>query len=169
MEVDVGCGHGDFLVARAQQRVDRNVVGLEIRVPMTERVQRKIERAGLKNAAAVTCNANLSFRDLFETGSLQTIYVHFPDPWFKKRHHKRRVMTPQFLTDAAACLRVGGELRFMTDFGEYADEVVVALAERPEFEPAPWDAEPERPLTHREEWHQSLDHPIQRHCWKRRA
>lgn len=163
-EVDVGCGHGDFLVAWAEERGDLNVVGLEIREPMVEGVQRKIDRAGLKNAAVVHCNANVSLTELFGPRSLATVYVQFPDPWFKKRHHKRRVMTTQFVTDVASCLRLDGALRFMTDYEQYAIEVAESLAERPEFVALPIDEG--RPHTHREDWHLAQGDQVYRHAWR---
>ncbi len=172
-EVDVGCGHGDFLLERARRRPDLNLIGLEIRQGMVERVNRRIGREEVKNAWVVLCNANLSFPELFGPASLERVYVHFPDPWFKKRHHKRRVMTPDFVRQAAEVLRPGGELRFMTDYGEYAAEVVELMAGQEAFEnphgpgrPAPPD--PELPATHREAWHGAKGDPIHRYVWRRR-
>lgn len=172
MEVDVGCGHGDFLVGLAASRPDLNVVGLEIRRGMVERVQRRIEREELPNAAVVFCSANQHLRELFAPGSLQTVHVYFPDPWFKKRHHRRRVMTPELVADVQQALIPGGELRFMTDFGDYAAEVVELMSAQAEFKdpfggaPAPPDAG--RPRTHREEWHTSQGHAVHRHVWRKR-
>lgn len=165
-EVDVGCAHGDFLLRRASERPDLNLVGLEIRKPMAERVRRKIERAGLGNAAVVVCNANTAWRSLFGPSSLQAVYVHFPDPWFKKKHRKRRIMTPAFVEDIARTLAPGGLLRFMTDHGEYAEEVVDLLARAVAFEEVP---DPEGlPATHREEWHAGRGDAIHRAAWRRR-
>lgn len=165
LEVDVGSAHGDFLVERARQRPDLNLVGLEIRRPMVERVAKKLAQAGLDNATVLTCNANTSFRDLFAPGSLSTIYVHFPDPWFKKRHHKRRVMTPAFTHDVAACLAPGGLLRFMTDHLPYADEVQEQLAGRADLV-ATADLE-DLPPTHREAWHRAKGDPVRVLVWRR--
>lgn len=170
VEVDVGSAHGDFLRAWAAQRPDLNVVGLEVRRPMVERVNARIEQEGLGNARVIYCNANLNFSELFAPASLRTVYVHFPDPWFKKRHHKRRVMTPAFLDHLASRLEPGGVLRFMTDFGEYAAEVLELMATRPEFASVPFaDLEP-RPSTHREEWHDGKQRErIHRHAWRLRS
>ena len=171
-EVDVGCAHGDFLIARAAQVPDCNYVGLEIRRPMVERVNGKLARAGLDNVRLVCCNANMSWSDLFAGRPLRRVYVHFPDPWFKKRHHKRRVVTAEFVEQVAASLIPGGEFRFMTDFAEYAEEVAALLREHPTLENrygpnAQAPSEEGFPLTHREEWHSSLGEPIHRYVWTR--
>jgi tRNA (guanine-N7-)-methyltransferase len=165
-EVDVGSAHGDFLLARAAQRPDLNLIGLEIRRPMVERLQKKLDAAALDNAVIVTCNANTSFRALFPTpASLRAVYVHFPDPWFKKRHHKRRIMTPAFVDDVAACLEPGGLLRFVTDHLPYADEVEEQLRGREDLRPA--DDPVDLPLTHREEWHRGRGDPVRALAWSR--
>src|SRR5207253_463793 len=116
LEVDVGSAKGTFLIARAANAPDRNLVGLEIRLPMVERARRDTEKLGLKNVHVVFGNANSDFERLFAPRSVDRVYVHFPDPWFKTRHHKRRVVTPAFLEVLASRLKLGGELHFMTDF-----------------------------------------------------
>src|SRR6185436_18001354 len=131
---DVGCATGEFLLGRAAQTPGHDIVGLEIRVPVVEQVQRRIARAGLTNAACVLCNANASFEALFPPASLRIVYVHFPDPWFKPRHHKRRLVTPAFVEMLATRLEPGGEFEFMTDFGEYAAEVVPLVEGHAAFE-----------------------------------
>ena len=167
LEVDVGTAHGDFLRAWAAQRPDLNVVGLEVRGPMVDHVNARIEREGLPNARVIYCNANQNFTELFAPASLRTVYVHFPDPWFKKRHHKRRVMTPTFVDDLATRLEPGGLLRFMTDFGEYAEEVVLLMEGRAEFASVPFAELEPRPPTHREEWHDGKQgERIHRHAWR---
>lgn len=174
MEVDVGCDKGDFLFGRARQVPGHNLVGLEIRAPIVDMVRQRIERHGLTNAAVVLCNANRSFEALFAPTSLHAVYVHFPDPWFKARHHKRRLVNPAFVDAVASRLEVGGLFEFMTDFGAYAEQVVPLLEAHPAFE-NPFGAGASAPpadgrvLTHREEWHESRGDPIWRYHWRRRA
>jgi tRNA (guanine-N7-)-methyltransferase len=172
MEVDVGCATGEFLLGRAAQTPAHDIVGLEIRVPVVDQVQRRIARAGLTNAACVLCNANASFEALFAPASLRVVYVHFPDPWFKPRHHKRRLVTPAFVDLVASRLEVGGELEFMTDFGEYAAEVVPMVERHPAFVNAtsPGAAAPfpeGRVLSHRETWHLGKGDRVHRYVWRR--
>lgn len=174
MEVDVGCATGEFLLGRAERTPDRDIVGLEIRVPVVEQVQRRIARAGLTNAACVLCNANASFEALFPPASLRVVYVHFPDPWFKPRHHKRRLVTAAFVDAVASRLEPGGEFEFMTDFGEYAAEVVPLVEAHAAFENASGPGQPAafpegRVLSHREDWHLGKGDQVHRYVWRRRV
>lgn len=173
LEVDVGCAHGDFLIERARLQPDCNFLGLEIRLPMVERTNAKLAREGLDNIRLLRCNANQSWRDLFAERPLRRVYVHFPDPWFKAKHHKRRVVTPDFVAAIRETLEPGGEFRFMTDYGNYANDVRVLMGPQEGFEnrygpdaeaPA---SEEGFPLTHREEWHSSQGHPVHRYVWIR--
>lgn len=167
LEVDVGCAQGTFLLERARRCPEHNLVGLEIRAPMVERVQERIARAGLDNAVVVLCNANLHLERLFAPGAVRTFHVHFPDPWFKKRHHKRRLLTPAFVEVLASRLEPGGAVEFMTDVGEYAEVTRELFAACPAFvlEPPPGAAE--RALSHREEWHEQQGDRIHRQVWRR--
>ncbi|MBX3470147.1 MAG: tRNA (guanosine(46)-N7)-methyltransferase TrmB [Planctomycetes bacterium] len=173
LEVDVGCDKGEFLLGRAAQAPEVNLVGLEIRAPIVDMVADRIARQGLTNAAVVLCNANRSFEALFAPGALSAVYVHFPDPWFKARHRKRRLVTPAFVEAVAARLRPGGLFEVMTDFEPYAREVVPLVEghgafENPAGPGAPAAPEPGRVLTHREAWHESRGDPIHRYRWRRR-
>lgn len=173
LEVDVGCAHGDFLCARARARPDVNLLGLEIRRPMVERLRDRLAREDLlgRNAAVLFCNANMHWDALFGGESLRRVYVQFPDPWFKKRHHKRRVLTPGLVSAIARSLAPGGELRLMTDFGAYALEAaeqVEALEpslRNPHGPRAQAPADPDVPPTHREAWHTSQGDAVFRYVW----
>lgn len=172
MEVDVGCDKGDFLFGRARQVPEHNVVGLELRAAIVDMVKDRIARQGLTNAAVVLCNANRSFEALFAPASLRAVYVHFPDPWFKARHHKRRLVNPAFVDLLASRLEPGGLFEFMTDFGEYAEQVVPMLEAHAAFQNPFGPAAPAAPtegrvLTHREAWHESRGDPIWRYHWRR--
>jgi tRNA (guanine-N7-)-methyltransferase len=174
MEVDVGCDKGDFLFGRAEQAPEVNVVGLEIREPVVDMVKDRIARRGLDNATVVYCNANASFAELFPPASLRAVYVHFPDPWFKVRHQKRRLVTPAFVDLVASRLEPGGLFEFMTDFEQYAAQIVPLLEAHPAFQNpygpgAPAPAAEGRVLTHREEWHTSRGDAVHRYHWRRRS
>lgn len=173
MEVDVGCDKGDFLFGRAVQAPEVNVVGLEIREPVVDMVKDRIARRGLENATVVYCNANASFEQLFPPASLRAVYVHFPDPWFKARHQKRRLVTPAFVDLLASRLEPGGLFEFMTDFEQYAAQVVPLLEAHAAFENPFGPAAPAPPadgrvLTHREEWHTSRGDAVHRYHWRRK-
>jgi tRNA (guanine-N7-)-methyltransferase len=170
LEVDVGCMHGTFMLERARRVPEHNFVGLEIRKPLVDEVRGRIERDEQTNAHVVLCNANTSFSELFPPQSVHRVYVHFPDPWFKARHHKRRLVKPEFLDAVASRLTPDGELQFATDYQEYAGEVLDLVEGHPRYvnrfgprQPAVPD--PERVLTNREAWHLSLGDPVYRYHW----
>lgn len=174
LEVDVGCAKGTFLLARAAQAPDRNLVGVEIRLPMVERTQSDAKKRNLANVHVIHGNANVDFARLFPEASVDRVYVHFPDPWFKTRHHKRRVMTPAFLDVLASRLRDGGELHFQTDFLEYSQEAGPLVEAHPAFvnvlgagvlAPEPLVA---GALSDREAWHMSQGDPVYRWLFRRR-
>jgi tRNA (guanine-N7-)-methyltransferase len=175
LEVDVGCAKGTFLLARAAQATERNFVGLEIRLPMVERTRQDAAKRSLKNVHVIFGNANADFDRLFKEASVDRVYVHFPDPWFKKRHHKRRVMTPAFLEVLASRLKDGGELHFMTDYEEYSKDAGPLIEAHPAFEnalgPGKLAPEPLVPgvLSDREEWHMKQGDPVYRWLFRRRV
>ena len=164
-EVDIGCAKGQFLMARAAQDPTINIVGLEIRRPMVELVQQRISARSLKNVHVICCNANMSLKDLFGENRLDRAYVHFPDPWFKKRHHKRRLIKAPFLIDLAAVLKIGGEFHFATDYGEYAEEMLAFMALNPDFGEGKSLDSAHGLLTDREAWHQSKGDPVHRYVF----
>lgn len=175
LEVDIGCAKGTFLLARAAQAPERNLVGLEIRFPMVERTRSDAAKSQLKNVHVLLANANVDLGRIFPEASLDRVYVHFPDPWFKKRHHKRRVMTPAFLDVLASRLKDSGELHFMTDFLAYSQEAGPLVEAHPAFEnvlgagvlsPEPLVA---GALSDREAWHMSQGDPVYRWLFRRRG
>ncbi len=174
LEVDVGSAKGTFLLARAAQAKERNLVGLEIRRPMVERAKRDAQAQGLANVHVIEANANSDFERLFAASSVDRVYVHFPDPWFKTRHKKRRVVTPAFLDVLASRLKPGGELHFMTDYEEYAREASALVEAHSAFEnalgPGVMATSPLVPgiASDREAWHESQGDPVYRFLFRRR-
>jgi tRNA (guanine-N7-)-methyltransferase len=152
---------------RAAAAPEVDIVGLEIRRPMVEMLNERITARGLGNAAAVCCNANVSLRTFFDAGSLCRAYVHFPDPWFKKRHHKRRVVKPPLLADLRALIALGGELHFATDYAAYAEEVLELMQATAGFGPAVSVASPFGHATDREAWHSGRGDAVYRYRFER--
>ena len=83
----------------------------------------------LANAVMISGDAERIFRELLPDDSLAAVHVYFPDPWWKKRHHKRRVMNPEFLNDVARTLMPGGRLHFWTDVEDYFNATLALIAE----------------------------------------
>ncbi|MCJ2543356.1 tRNA (guanosine(46)-N7)-methyltransferase TrmB [Thermostichus vulcanus] len=169
--LDIGTGSGRFLLRIAQEQPEWNFLGVEIRQPLVERANRWRDELGLDNVHFLFGNINVSLRHLFAPGDLSRVTLQFPDPWFKKRHHKRRVVQPQLVADLALLLRPGSPVFLQSDVKEVAEEMVGRFLEHPQF----WDPYA-GPLDHnplgiptQREWHcQQLGLPIYRYWLERR-
>lgn len=122
VEVDLGCGDGAFLAALAQQFPERNYIGVERLFGRIRTACRRIARAGLTNARVTRLEIDAAVR-LLPAESVDAFYVMFPDPWPKRRHQGRRVVTTELLHGSARALRAGGTLRLSTDQREYFEHM----------------------------------------------
>ena len=126
---EVGCGHGHFLASYATQHPDRFCIGVDLSRDRIARANRKSSRAQLSNCRFVQCEAREFLRALSPKTMLEEIWLLFPDPWPKKRHHKNRIIQHEFLEAIAARAGQGARLFFRTDHSQYfaaALEVFVA-------------------------------------------
>ena len=119
VEVEVGSGKGLFLVAASELQPGHNFLGIEIGRKYARYSAARLARLGRKNAVVVSGDGLVLFRQWFPDSSLAAVHVYFPDPWWKKRHKKRRVLNAQFLRDVERTLVAGGRLHFWTDVEEY--------------------------------------------------
>jgi tRNA (guanine-N7-)-methyltransferase len=119
LEVEVGSGKGMFLQNAALARPERDYLGVEVAAKYARFTAARLAKRGMTNAIAVHGDGLRLFREVLPDESLAAVHVYFPDPWWKSRHHKRRVMTEAFLRDVDRTLRPGGELHFWTDVEEY--------------------------------------------------
>ncbi|MEW6338208.1 MAG: tRNA (guanosine(46)-N7)-methyltransferase TrmB [Acidobacteriota bacterium] len=134
IEVEIGVGKGLFLLAWAAARPDIGVIGVERAKKFLDMASARAERLRLSNVRLVHTTAeDLLFRCL-EPGSVAAVHVHFPDPWPKKKHHKRRFLRPDNVSRVAEVLAPGGLLRVQTDHAEYAAVVAEVLAGEPALE-----------------------------------
>jgi tRNA (guanine-N7-)-methyltransferase len=131
LEIEVGCGKGGFLVSAAEAQPDRNFLGLEIDRALHFLIAGRLAKRQLVNARIACGDARLWFHNHLADQSLSAIHVYFPDPWWKKRHHKRRLWTPEFAVDCERTLRPGGRLFIATDVGEYYQTMRALLDSRP--------------------------------------
>ena len=144
VELEVGPGKGLFLANAATRRPDHGFYGVEIAAKYARMAAERAVKLGLPNVRVVAGDVRRLLRELVPAGSLEAVHVYFPDPWWKKRHKKRRVFTAGFVRDAARALRTGGMLRLATDVEEYHEVMGSILADRADFEPSPTVA-PEPP------------------------
>jgi len=136
LHLDIGCARGRFLLKMAQLAPDRNFLGLEIREPLVEEANRIKTENNLTNLHYEFCNATISLGNVLkelEPGILQMVTIQFPDPWFKKRHFKRRMVKVGLVNDIAAHLSPGGEVFIQTDVAEVEEEICGFFAENPAF------------------------------------
>lgn len=127
VDVELGCAEAKFSFDLAARDGHRFVVGLEIREAMVERNRERRRRLGLENLRFGYVNLNVDLDRVFPAASVDRFHLLFPDPWFKKRHEKRRVMTPELLEVIAHQLKPGGELHFASDVWEIGLEALAEL------------------------------------------
>jgi tRNA (guanine-N7-)-methyltransferase len=137
VELEVGCGKGLFLVSSSLAHPEINFVGVEIVRKYQLFAATRLAKRGLRNVRVACADARAFLRDCVPPASLRTVHVYFPDPWWKKRHHKRRVFTPEFAEQCLRVLRAGGALSAATDVQEYAVVMAAVLAGLPAFRPVP--------------------------------
>lgn len=127
-ELEVGSGKGLFLATAAAAAPERLFLGVEISHGYARSIAGRLARRGLPNARIVSGDAGLLVRGSFPDACLDAIHVYFPDPWWKARHRKRRVLSDVFLAHAGRVLRRGGHLHVWTDVEEYFREALAAAA-----------------------------------------
>lgn len=118
--VELGCADGQFSFQLARAEPQTLVVGLEIREKVVEYNQVVAQREGLRNLVFAYVNLNVDLDRVFAPRSVDAFHLLFPDPWFKSKHHKRRVVDPWMLEVICQQLRVGGELHIASDIYEVA-------------------------------------------------
>lgn len=167
VEIEIGSGKGTFLVEAAMLRPGTNFLAVEMAGPFAAHVRDRVLRRGLHNVRVVRAEAGSFFEHQVPPGSVRAVHVYFPDPWPKKRHHKRRLVNPRFAAAAARALEPGGEIRFVTDHEEYFQEVVAVLAETPGMAPADVREEEMADLTNYERKYRAEGRPIHRARFRR--
>lgn len=136
LHLDIGCGKGRFLLQMAQVQPEWNFLGLEIREPLVAQANGWKTELGLTNLHYLFCNANNSLRPLLRSlpvGRLQYVSIQFPDPWFKRKHQKRRVVQPELIEALAEALAPNSKVFIQSDVEEVAVEMRDRLAAHPAF------------------------------------
>lgn len=133
LSLEIGCGTGHFIVARALSRPQHNYIGIDIFNRGCLKSCRKIEEAGLRNVRIVRVEARHFLTSLIAPHSLSEIFINCPDPWPKKRHRKRRLVNGDFLEMSRRGLRPGGSFYFSSDVEDYARDADDLLEQHPAF------------------------------------
>ena len=161
--LEIGFGMGETTAAIAEAHPHIDFLGVEVHLPGVGALLRRVEQQGLANVRVVRHDAVDVVATMIPEGSLSAVHVYFPDPWPKKRHHKRRLLQPAFVHALALRLRAGGYLHVATDWAPYAEEVLATLSAEPLLRNTadgyaarpPW-----RPLTKFEQRGMKLGHEV---------
>lgn len=132
--IEIGFGNGETLVADAQAHPQKNFLGIEVHTPGIGRLMRQLKQLEIENVRVINHDAAEVLRHHLRPGSVDAVNIFFPDPWPKKRHHKRRLIQPGFLQLVASALRPGGQLHIATDWENYAEHIDECLVASPQFD-----------------------------------
>jgi tRNA (guanine-N7-)-methyltransferase len=146
LEVEVGSGKGLFLQTASQATPERDFLGIELAYRYAQFAAYRLAKRDTPNARMAQGDALKLFREWIPADSLAAVHVYFPDPWWKARHHKRRVMNEPFLADVVRTLQPDGRLHFWTDVREYYEQSLELIAAHTPLV-GPLEV-PERPAEH---------------------
>ena len=126
--VEIGSGKGTFLVAQARAEPQVDFLGIEWARKYYRHAVDRVGRWGLTNVRLLRTEAATFLRDFVPDGSVDCFHIYFPDPWPKKRHHKRRLLQTANVETLLRCLKPGGEIRLATDHKDYFDQIRRVMA-----------------------------------------
>jgi len=164
--LEIGSGMGETTARIAAERPDTDFLAVEVHGPGVGSLLKRIDETGLKNLRVIRHDALEVLERMIADGSLAGIHLFFPDPWPKKRHHKRRLVQPAFAALAARKLAPGGILHAATDWEDYAAGMAEVLDAEPQLERA---AARERPATKFEQRGVRLGHEVRDLVYRRRV
>lgn len=169
LEVEIGFGSGEFLLGRATAHPERRFLGFEVKRELCRDVVRAIEAAGLRNVWISDDDARWALPQLDLCGRVAVVHVLYPDPWWKRRHHAKRLFRLPFVELVHSLLEPGGLLHVRTDVEGYAQLIEQVVAEHGGFSAnVPTLAEPfaADPPTRREAFCRSIGRPYSVMCFR---
>ncbi len=131
--LEIGFGNGESLAQMAAAAPEQDFLGIEVHRPGVGHLLLEIERRGLTNVRVMCGDAVEILETRIPEGALDRVLLFFPDPWPKKRHHKRRILQPPFIGRVARCLRPGGRFHMATDWEDYARQMLDTMEAAPGF------------------------------------
>lgn len=131
--VEIGFGNGESTWRMAQQEPDINFIGVEVHRPGVGHLLMALDANGIDNVRIACEDAVPFFQQRIPAGSLAGIRIYFPDPWPKKRHHKRRIIQPEFVSQLERSMAKGGILHLATDWHPYAEHMLEVMQSSSEF------------------------------------
>jgi tRNA (guanine-N7-)-methyltransferase len=133
IELDIGFGRGLSLLERAERAPESRIIGIEVKTKLAYKVDQRLRRGQIRNVAILCGDAREILKRAEPARSIERVSLHFPDPWWKKRHDKRRVIGDALLTELTRLMRPGGVLFIQTDVEHRAVQYVEALRARAEL------------------------------------
>jgi tRNA (guanine-N7-)-methyltransferase len=148
IELEVGSGKGLFLANSARANPDRNYLGIENAKKYAKKGAQRLAKANLRNARMLPDDARKFLHDCVPRASVEAVHIYFPDPWWKKKHRKRRVFCEPFVVDVACALVRAGEFHIATDVEEYFGVMMELMGRFEQFTemPRPEPKTPEHEL-----------------------
>ncbi len=166
--LEIGFGNGDALLAMAAAAPGTDFLGVEVHPPGVGHCLLGIERQGLGNVRVLMQDAIEVLEHRLPDASLAGVHLYFPDPWHKKRHHKRRIVQPAFVDLLTARVTLRGYFHVATDWPDYAEHIRAVMAQSPAWDPCAGDVA-RRPRTRFEARGERLGHPIWEGWYERGA
>lgn len=173
VELEVGCGRGLFLFTASQACPEHNFLGIDCDYKEAIRAADRLSKRSIPNARVVGGDANILMTKYIRAGTVAAVHVYFPDPWWKRRHRKRRIWTPDFVQECVRILKPSGDLHAWTDVEEYFNAYRPMVCSNPVLQELPPPAE--RPAEHDMDYHTSFERkkrklglPIFRAHWRRK-
>jgi tRNA (guanine-N7-)-methyltransferase len=163
--LEIGFGNGDALATMAEQQPECDFIGIEVHRPGVGRLLQQLERRNLNNVRVMREDAVDILKDCIPDNSLDRVLLFFPDPWHKKRHHKRRLVQADFIELLAGKIRHGGCFHMATDWEDYAMHMLEVMERSPAFRnragTGKFSLRPDyRPVTKFEQRGQRLGHGV---------
>tara|TARA_B110000305_G_scaffold111769_1_gene125849 strand:+ start:829 stop:1512 length:684 start_codon:yes stop_codon:yes gene_type:complete len=169
--IEIGFGNGASLAEMAKSKPDTDFLGIEVHRPGVGQLLNLIDKNGLSNLRVACTDAVELLKHRIADNSLDRLQLFFPDPWHKKRHHKRRIIQPDFVKLLAKKIKLGGHLHMATDWQHYAEQMLTDFSDNTNFKNCADDKyipRPDyRPLTKFEHRGQKLGHGIWDLLYKR--
>jgi len=137
VEVDLGCGKGRFLLARAAAHPGINFLGIDRMLKRIRKIDNRAQRQGLDNIRLLRVEGYYAVSYLIPADSITTYYIFFPDPWPKKRHHENRIFNPRFVDALERTLIRGGIVHIATDHLPYFEEIAAIMRKDERFQEVP--------------------------------
>ncbi len=128
LHIEIGSGKGTFLVSEAKSKPDDNFLGIEWAGRYYRYAVDRIGRWGLANVRIIRTDAAAFLAEHVPDESIDCFHIYFPDPWHKRRHHKRRLICPANMENFIRCLKTGGQIRIATDHADYFEQIKNVIA-----------------------------------------